>query len=492
MQEGIQYVHKICPAQVDEFIPSLIPIPAGISFGENEWVKSGRLVIQDKASCFPSQILYDAWCSQGCGDIGGGGKGGITREISDNIGSGSGSGGSSNSDRGNSDIGAGTREPGTYGSGCGGDIIDACAAPGNKTSHIAALIALTKDANTKNPKSKGSKDKAGGDMDKNPSRVFAFEKNPRRAALLRQRMELMGAHNVVVVNEDFLLADVHNPLFANVTAILLDPSCSGSGVVRSLERALEQDSAESLGLPTDTAKRLNKLQAFQLQAVHKAMCFPHVSNVVYSTCSIHLEENEHVVARVLSWCGDSGDGGGGVGGRESSGSGNSSGGREWTVEAPGRFKTWSRRGLPLTDTNTDTDTDTDTGCTLTAVESQALIRCAPEDGTNGFFVALFSKNPHFRGASVSSGQIGYSGYSGKSGSGRKNVGVADQKPVLKRQREDGVTAQKVSMAKPAKGEKVDGTVSTPSVPKPPRTPRVDSSLFGSRFKVSKASRKSKH
>ena len=31
------------------------------------------------------------------------------------------------------------------------------------------------------------------------------------------------------------------------------------------------------------------------------------------------------------------------------------------------------------------------GCTLTATQSAALIRCSPEDGTNGFFVSLFER-----------------------------------------------------------------------------------------------------
>eukprot|EP00966_Prymnesium_polylepis_P162442 3754417-Prymnesium_polylepis.1 len=50
----------------------------------------------------------------------------------------------------------------------GATVIDACAAPGNKTSHLAAIMG-------------------------NRGRVFAFEVNERRCELLRQMMDAKGA-----------------------------------------------------------------------------------------------------------------------------------------------------------------------------------------------------------------------------------------------------------------------------------------------------------
>lgn len=46
----------------DEYIPSLVALPAATcALGEHPMVKDGSLIIQDKASCFPSQILLDRW-----------------------------------------------------------------------------------------------------------------------------------------------------------------------------------------------------------------------------------------------------------------------------------------------------------------------------------------------------------------------------------------------------------------------------------------------
>ena len=50
---------------------------------------------------------------------------------------------------------------------------------------------------------------------------------------------------------------------------------------------------------------------------------------------------------------------------------------EWDVKAPPRLSSWHRRGI-----TTDGLTDSQASC---------LIRCMPEDGMNGFFVALFVK-----------------------------------------------------------------------------------------------------
>lgn len=65
IREGLAVIMEACPlAVLDDMIPSLVVLPPGKSLGEHPYVKDGRLIIQDKASCFPSQCLYDVWCEK--------------------------------------------------------------------------------------------------------------------------------------------------------------------------------------------------------------------------------------------------------------------------------------------------------------------------------------------------------------------------------------------------------------------------------------------
>jgi putative methyltransferase len=91
------------------------------------------------------------------------------------------------------------------------DIIDCCAAPGNKTLQLAEYLG-----------DKGT--------------VYAFDKDPKRAELLKKRIQYHGMGNIKVFNQDFLTTDPHSPQFKNVRMILADPSCSGSGMLTNLER----------------------------------------------------------------------------------------------------------------------------------------------------------------------------------------------------------------------------------------------------------------
>jgi putative methyltransferase len=253
-------------------------------------------------------------------------------------------------------------------------------------------------------------------------------------------VKLAEADSIVTVKkkQDFLRLDPFSNEFANVTALLLDPSCSGSGIVGrdegtlniclpSLENAtaqtndsrgkkrkrgaakeksqpatekavdarVEDDDAsdalveETAIEETDEAKlktRLESLSTFQLRLLTHAMAFPAARKITYSTCSIHCEENENVVVKALS----------------------SEVAREqgWKIlkrsdQVEGMRK-WHKRGSIEAVKLVSADLP---GSTISALESEevaeACIRCDKrgDDGTMGFFVAGFIRDESSIGAS---------------------------------------------------------------------------------------------
>ncbi|KAL2548625.1 S-adenosyl-L-methionine-dependent methyltransferase superfamily protein [Forsythia ovata] len=209
----------------------------------------------------------------------------------------------------------------------GWEVIDACAAPGNKTVHLAALM-----------KGKG--------------KIIACELNKERVQRLEENVKLAGATNVKVMHDDFLNLNPEDPSYSKVRAILLDPSCSGSGtVVDRLDHLLPSYGAGNAD-PSNTS-RLRKLAAFQKKALEHALCFPAVERIVYSTCSIHQIENEDVINSALPFASTHG------------------------FQLATTFPQWPRRGLPTFD------------------GSQHLLRTDLVEDKEGFFIALFvRKNKH--------------------------------------------------------------------------------------------------
>nr|XP_043625074.1 25S rRNA (cytosine-C(5))-methyltransferase NSUN5 isoform X2 [Erigeron canadensis] len=210
----------------------------------------------------------------------------------------------------------------------GWEVIDACAAPGNKTVHLAALM-------------------------KGEGKVVACELNKDRIKRLEHTKELAGAANVEVLHENFLNLNPEDHKYSEVRAILLDPSCSGSGTAADrLDHLLpSHTSGDADG---GDVGRLIKLAAFQEKALIHALSFPTVEKVVYSTCSIHQIENEDVVKSVLPLAVSYG----------------------FQLTTP--FPQWPRRGLPVVD------------------GSQHLLRTDPVKDKEGFFIALFTRNTgHF-------------------------------------------------------------------------------------------------
>ncbi|KAF8095678.1 hypothetical protein N665_0326s0020 [Sinapis alba] len=204
----------------------------------------------------------------------------------------------------------------------GWEVIDACSAPGNKTVHLASLM-------------------------KGQGKIIACELNEERVKRLEQTIKLSGATNIEVFHGDFLSLNPEDPSFAKVRAILLDPSCSGSGTITDrLDHLLPSHSADSTNYDSI---RLHKLAVFQKKALAHALSFPQVERVVYSTCSIHQIENEDVVSSVLPLASSLG----------------------FKLATP--FPQWQRRGLPV------------------FAGSEHLLRMDPVEDKEGFFIALFTK-----------------------------------------------------------------------------------------------------
>lgn len=103
---------------------------------------------------------------------------------------------------------------------------------------------------------------------------------------------------------DFMKQDPQ--AFPQITHMLLDPSCSGSGILGRLDHLTDKDEQDTLETPPSDLdgvsvpnERLRGLATFQQNMIEKAMQYPSLKRLVYSTCSVHHEENEDVVMQAL-------------------------------------------------------------------------------------------------------------------------------------------------------------------------------------------------
>ncbi|EME85354.1 uncharacterized protein MYCFIDRAFT_108693, partial [Pseudocercospora fijiensis CIRAD86] len=325
LQEIIQAHPELRAVHIDKHIPNLLAVASPDDPTTFKAYRTGKLILQEKASCFPACLLDP--------------------------------------------------RPGDS------KAIDACAAPGNKTTHLAAILGEN-------------------------SRVIACEKDAERSKTLAKMVQLAGADGIVDVKakQNFTTLDPNSAECADVTDLLLDPSCSGSGIFgrdeasitvhlpsaandeaapkgkkrkRGSERKAEANPHEQDAIveetvdedPVDAAKlkdRLRNLSAFQLRIVQHAMSFPSARRITYSTCSLHAEENEHVVINALL-----SDIAAAQGWKVLK--------REQQVEG---MRKWHKRGC---EDFCDVDVKT---------VAEACIRCEKggEDGTMGFFVVGFVRN----------------------------------------------------------------------------------------------------
>jgi 16S rRNA (cytosine967-C5)-methyltransferase len=143
----------------------------------------------------------------------------------------------------------------------GGRVLDLCAAPGGKTTHLAALM-------------------------KNQGEIVAIERHTGRAQALRETCRRMGASCVQVLVQDATELDAHG----SFDHVLLDPPCSGLGTLQSRPDRRWRASPAAIG-------ELSALQA-QLLQVGAAATAPGGS-LVYSVCTISRSESDELIGRFL-------------------------------------------------------------------------------------------------------------------------------------------------------------------------------------------------
>eukprot|EP00249_Psilotum_nudum_P020310 c27647_g1_i3 orf=179-1606(+) len=265
VNEALEELRQSFQVEQDDLIPELLAVPMAMEMYKHPLLLNGALILQGKASCMPANALAPDpdW-----------------------------------------------------------EVLDACAAPGNKTVQLAALM-----------KGRGN--------------ILACEINKKRLNRLLETVKLAGASNVKVFLQDFLKLDPNAPSFSKIRAILLDPSCSGSGTALQRLDHLLPSSTTGQKIDAIEMKRLEALAQFQQKALQHALSFPGVERVVYSTCSIHQRENEDVVQFVLSYASGLG----------------------FQLATP--FPSWPQRGLPIFE------------------GAHHLLRTEPSKDLEGFFIALF-------------------------------------------------------------------------------------------------------
>lgn len=145
----------------------------------------------------------------------------------------------------------------------GEHVLDLCAAPGGKTTH---LIAKMHDQGF----------------------IVANEIFRKRAMVLAENLERWGTRNTVVMNES--PADLEGQYPAFFDRILVDAPCSGEGMFRKEPAGIEYWNKD---YPAECANRQRKIIASALKMLKPG------GVLVYSTCTFAPEEDEQNIAWLL-------------------------------------------------------------------------------------------------------------------------------------------------------------------------------------------------
>ena len=146
----------------------------------------------------------------------------------------------------------------------GETVLDLCAAPGGKTTQIAALM--------------------GG-----RGLLVCNEINPKRAKILSRNIERMAVPNALVLNHH--PKDLERHFTGCFDRVLVDAPCSGEGMFRKEEAAVTDWSEETVAMCAERQKQILDTAAKLLRPGGR---------LVYSTCTFAPAEDEGAVSDFLA------------------------------------------------------------------------------------------------------------------------------------------------------------------------------------------------
>lgn len=146
----------------------------------------------------------------------------------------------------------------------GDTVLDVCAAPGGKTTHIAQLM-------------------------KNRGEVIAFDLHPHRIDLIKENCKRLGVTNVKT--EVFDSKFVNEKYLGKADKVLADVPCTGIGIIRK---------KPDIKLKNYAPKEISELIETQYKILDSSSNYVKKGGfLLYSTCTIGKEENQNVIMKFL-------------------------------------------------------------------------------------------------------------------------------------------------------------------------------------------------
>ncbi|MFR9069677.1 MAG: 16S rRNA (cytosine(967)-C(5))-methyltransferase RsmB, partial [Paraclostridium sp.] len=142
-------------------------------------------------------------------------------------------------------------------------VLDVCSAPGGKTTHLGTIM-------------------------KNTGQVISRDIFDHKLKLINNTVKRLGLKNIKVENFDALNIDENS--IDKFDYVICDVPCSGMGIIKRKPEIKFKKEEEIKDLPIIQKKILNNASKYVKLG----------GNLIYSTCTIHDEENINIVKEFLN------------------------------------------------------------------------------------------------------------------------------------------------------------------------------------------------